>query len=237
MNTVNGKLEQLEATPNADFSCDGSVLRCWHQLHLVFSVNATAQDYVPYFDDSADSAASSEVNPGLYPPLSSGEASPWQDELPEADLAPVLPQENPWASQPNTSANQAYAAPGYPTQGYPTQGYSAQGYPAQSYAVPQAAVPGVTTQPGYGYPAQPYGYANPYGMGAPMYYSPGVLPQMPYGYGMPYGALPGYGPNYNSNGFNPFNFLHALAILKSENFAMRNPKKLRFSGFLLSFKC
>ncbi len=151
---------------------------------LIVQAHAHADEYVPYYNLSG-SSAKAEINPGLYPPLSSGEASPWQEELPEADAVPVLPQDNPWVTQqPQTTLPQTYAAPHgvYPGYGY------------QAYPRVQAFQP---------YPYQYYPY------------SPGIMPPMPYGYSNPYGGFPGYGPgNWNNsgfnplgnNGFNPFNF-------------------------------
>ena len=159
----------------------------WLAIFLLISNCAYSDEYVPFYGNETRDQ-SSDINPGLYPPLSSGEASPWQDESkqPEPGVIPRSVNDNPWSGATATPDAQAY-------RGLPAQTGVPHAYPYQP-GVPQAYQyqPGITPYPYQGVPG--YGYATP-----------GMLPA-PYPYASPYGA-PGYvPPGYYNNGFNPFNF-------------------------------
>ena len=127
-----------------------------------------------------------DVNPGLYPPLSTGEASPWEEPTPKTDpQTPGLATGNPWgaaAATPAPSAPESSAYGAYKSAPQVNTPYYGGYYPYQT--VPQ----GYMVAPQTLLPA-PYGYATPY--------------VSPYGYPGGYGAPL---PFSNNNGFNPFNF-------------------------------
>lgn len=122
-----------------------------------------------------------EIDLSLYPPLASGEASPWQGthQLPEPDTSV---HGKPWAAAPGMPM--APVNPYYGDQAQPQTPY---------YYPPQQAY-------GYGYAPPPYGYVpsyppQPYGnYGGSFNSSP--FARMPFN-----GAMP-----FNNNPYSPFGF-------------------------------
>lgn len=156
------------------------ILAAITSLLSIVAVNAYATDTQFSPVEYTTGNFEQDVNPGLYPPLSSGEASPWQDgnTLPAPDLSG---KGNPWGARSNLPANpKSYGvpvAPANPYYGYRVQPQTPYYYPPQ--------------QQGYGYAPPTYGYAPSY-------------PQMPYGnYGAPFNAMPFGGMPFN--GSMPFN--------------------------------
>lgn len=125
------------------------------------------------------------IDHSLYPPLSTGEASPWENDTGEDKQEGLT--DNPWAgAQQAPLTNQPYynyQQPQYNTGQYQTPYVQTPIQPYYTY--PQGQVPGVVPGVVPVYP-QPYAPVMPYG-----------------GYGYPGG---GYYPpgGYNNNG--PFDF-------------------------------